>query len=561
MTSGLNGAGAFVIWLRIDNIVTHNLFVKLPDASGFQTRLERRCKRLGTRGKYHDTAFPSALAIRSALQMSRARHSVSRRALGLIVIALGTNGCAVGPDYEPPAISLTKLHSVAGGTAHASSSPPLDKWWTGFNDPTLTRIIQRALDQNLDLAASLARVQQARAAAQEADAQLLPTADMTGQSAQIRQSLESPIGAIGKNLPGFARNRSLFDIGISSSWEIDLFGGLRRGAEAASAKADAAEAARMGTRISIAADAGDAYFQIRGDQARLAAIDGQIAVGERLLELVRLRFARGLATARETAQAEALLYQARAARQPVRIDLEAQLNRLDILMGAQPGAYVAELITPANIPAIPRVYAGGKPIDLLRRRPDVVAAERRLASANARIGEAISGYYPKISVSGLLGFESMSLTHLVKSTTFQPQVVAGLRWRLFDFGKIDAEVAKADGAHAEALVRYRQSILHAAEDIENAFTALAQSQAQTLELQREIAALKRSRNLAQDAFRSGAIPLTDVLDADRQLLSATDEFARSRADAARAAVRSFRSLGGMSAPDESAARVIQSSAI
>jgi NodT family efflux transporter outer membrane factor (OMF) lipoprotein len=507
---------------------------------------------------------PLGLASGSTIRMRSTLRSAWRSAFALAAITLGASisGCAVGPDYETPAMSLSSFHSVGGVLTRGNNSPPpLDTWWTGFNDRTLTRIIRRALEQNLDLAASLARVEQARAAAQEAGAQLLPTSNLTGQVTNVRQSLESPIGAIGKNLPGFERNISLFDPGISASWEIDLFGGLRRGAEAASAEAEAAEAARLGTRISVAADAGDAYFQIRGDQARIAAIEDQVAADARLLDLVRLRFARGLASTRETAQAEALLYQARTALQPLRVDLEAQLNRLDILMGAQPGTYASELRSPANIPAIPRVYGGDKPMEVLRRRPDVVAAERRVASSNARIGEAISGYYPKISISGLLGFESMSVSHLFRSTTFQPQVVSGLRWRLFDFGKIDAEVAQAEGAQAEALARYRQSILHAAEDVENAFTALVQSQAHTNELQREIAALKRSRDLAQDAYRAGAIPLTDVLDADRQLLVAKDEFFRSRADTARAAVRSFRALGGMPTSEEPATGADQSSAI
>ena len=491
----------------------------------------------------------------SARELQRSWKRTTALTLAAIMLGSSVSGCAVGPDYDSPEMSLAPFHSVGGVTARKADlpSPLLDTWWTGFNDPTLTRIIRRALDQDLDLAASLARVEQARATAREAGAQLLPTSNLGGQTTQLRQSLESPIGALGKNLPGLERNQSLFDLGISSSWEIDLFGGLWRGAEAASAEAEAAEAARLGTRISVAADAGDAYFQIRGDQARIAATEDQIATDAHLLDLVRLRSARGLATARETAQAEALLSQARAALQPLRIDLEAQLNRLDVLMGAQPGTYAAELRAPANIPAVPNVFAGGKPIDVLRRRPDVIAAERRLASSNARIGEAISGYYPKISISGLLGFESMNVSHLFRSATFQPQAVAGLRWRLFDFGKIDAEVAQAEGAYSEALARYRQSILHAAEDVENAFTALVQSEAHTKELQREIAALKRSRDLAQDAYRAGVIPLTDLLDADRQLLVVRDALARSRADTARAAVRSFRALGGISTADQPAA--------
>lgn len=465
-------------------------------------------------------------------------------ALAATLFGVSVSGCAVGPDYAAPSISLADFHSIGALPARRGDSPPLDRWWTGFDDPTLTRIIRRALDQNLDLAASLARVEQARAAAREAGAKLLPTTDTTAQAVKIRQSLESPVGAIGRNLPGYDPNQALFDLGISSSWEIDVFGGLRRGAEAASAEAEAAEAARLGTRISVAADAADAYFQIRGDQAQIAATEGQIATDAHLLDLVRRRSALGLASARETAQAEALLYQARSALPPLRVDLEAQLNRLDVLMGAQPGTYAAELRAPANIPSVSRVFGGDKPTDVLRRRPDVIAAERRLASSNARIGEVISGYYPKISISGLFGFESMNVSHLFRSATFQPQAVAGLRWRLFDFGKIDSEVKQAEGAHAEALARYRQSILHAAEDVENAFTGFMQAKAQTKELEAEISAVKRALTLAQSAYRAGGIPLTDALDANRQLLVARSALARTRADTARAAVRVFRALGG-----------------
>lgn len=462
-----------------------------------------------------------------------------------LILTMSVSGCAVGPDYHAPSTTLEAFHNLgAVETRKTGARPPLDRWWAGFDDPALTRIVQRALDQNLDLAAAVARVEQARAAARESGAQLLPTVDLTGQAAKLRQSLESPIGALARNYPGYNRNQTLYDTGVGASWEIDLFGGLRRGAEAASAEAEAAEADRLGTRILVAADAAEAYFQIRGDQARIAVAEAQVVTDERLLELIRLRFAKGLAADREPAQAEALLSQARASLQPLRIDLEAQLNRLDVLMGVQPGTYASELRTPTAIPAVPGISGGDDAGDMLRRRPDVIAAERRLASANARIGEAVSEYYPKVSISGLLGFESMNADHLFKAATFQPDAVAGLRWRLFDFGKIDAEVAQARGANAEALARYRQSILHAAEDVEDAFMTLVQSEAHTQELLIEVAALTRARDSSQLAYQGGAINLTDVLDADRQLLQAQDELARTRADAAKAAVSAFRALGG-----------------
>jgi len=463
-----------------------------------------------------------------------------------VVAGLGLSGCAVGPDYRTPATTLEGFHSAAAvqGRSTSTSAPALDRWWLGFDDPELTPIVERALHQNLDLAAAIARVEQARAAAREAGAQLLPTADLTAQASRIHESLESPIGAVARHLPGFQRDQSEYDVGVGASWEIDLFGGLRRGAEAASAEAKAAEAEQAGTHIMVAADAADAYFQVRGDQARIAVAREQVTTDERLVELVERLFRSGLATDREVAQAQALLSQARASLQPLVIDLEAQLNRLDVLMGAQPGTYAAELKSPQPIPPAPGIPSDDTPANVLRRRPDVIAAERRLAASNARIGEAISEYYPKISIAGLLGFESLSAGHLFRAATFQPEALAGLRWRLFDFGKVDAQVAQAKGANAEALADYRQSILHAVEDVENAFTSLVQLEAHTQELEHEVAALKRARDSSQKAYAAGVIPLTDVLDADRQLLAAQDQLALTRANTDQAAVQSFRAIGG-----------------
>jgi NodT family efflux transporter outer membrane factor (OMF) lipoprotein len=372
---------------------------------------------------------------------------------------------------------------------------------------------------------------------------LLPSFDLSSQARRQKQSLESPTGSIAHNLPGYHRYQSLYDVGVSASWEIDLFGGLRRAADAATAEAEAAEAARLGTRISVAADAADAYLRIRGDQVRIGVANDQVATNTRLLDLVQRRFAQGLATDREVALAEALLAGTRASLQPLRIDLEGQLNRLDVLMAVQPGTYATTLSDTATIPSAPNI-ASTAPVEVLRRRPDIIAAERRLAASSARIGVAISDYYPKFSLAGLLGFESSVSDHLFRGATFQPQGLLGMRWRLFDFGKVDAEVAMAKGAEAEALARYRQSVLHAAEDVENAFTALVQLEQHVQELEREVAALARARDLSQTAYQGGVIPLTDSLDTNRQLLSAQDALAQARSNVARAAVSAFRALGG-----------------
>jgi len=467
-------------------------------------------------------------------------------AAGSLLLQLCVSGCAVGPSYRRPVTTLAKFHSAVAVEARltAAPAPALETWWDGFKDPMLSRLVERARDQNLDLAASLARVRQARAAAREAGAQLLPTVDLNGQATRVHQSLESPIGQIANHVPAFSRDQSLYDAGLAASWELDLFGGLRRGREAASAEAAAAIAEQVGIRISVTADAADAYLRIRGDQARIAVAEQQVATDERLLALIRQRFGRGVAAVREVAQAEALMSQARASLQPLHIDLEAQLNRLDVLLGAQPGTWAVELRTPLDIPSVPGIPASDEPLQVLRRRPDVIAAERRLAASNARIGQALADYYPKISLAGLLGYESSSPSDLFKAATFQPQAIAGLRWRVFDFGKVGAEVAQAKGASTEALARYEQTVLRAAEEVENAFTLLVQLETHQEELLAEVAALKRARDASAEAYQGGVIALTDVLDADRQLLAAQDELTRTRADSCRAAVGAFRALGG-----------------
>ena len=486
------------------------------------------------------SSTPRRLTVQAAVQVA-----------GSLAFAVVLSACAVGPDYVKPSPELTSFHNhVKTSTEQlATVAPPLDKWWIGFNDPMLVTVVQRALAQNLDLAAAFARVQQARAVASGAGAELLPTIDFDASATAQHQSLLSPLGSIAKTNPAYSRNQREYTVGPAASWEIDLAGGLRRNAAAARSEAQAAQADQLGTRITVAADAADAYLQIRGFQARLAVAQDQIDTDAHLLELVQVRRRVGAADEREVAQAQALLKQARATVPTLRAALEAQLNRLDVLMGAQPGTYAQELaggaMNPAGvIPGIPRIDDNTQPLDVLRRRPDIIAAERRLAASNERIGAAISDYYPKISLSGALGFDSGNTSHLFTAGAFQPIGSGALRWRLFDFGKVDAEVKQARGANAEALAEYRQAVLKAAEDVENAFMSLAQTDARRQELQDEVTALVRARDLSERSYKSGAITLTDVLDADRQLLSARDDLDSTRADAARAAVSVFRALGG-----------------
>ncbi len=457
------------------------------------------------------------------------------------------SGCAVGPAYRAPELPVPS--SYHGGTALAArdgeaASPTLAAWWLGFDDPELARIVERTIAQNLDLAASQERVAQARAAAGRASASRLPVASLDGSVARERQSLQSPLGKIASNFPGYERTQTLEQLGAGASWETDIAGGLRRGEEAADAELEVAQAEHVGVRVSLAAEAADAYLRVRGAQARIAIAQGQIDNESQLVDLVRLRRDKGLGTAREVAQAEGVLLQAQATLPPLRREMAAQLFRLDVLTGVTPGTSEAEVTAAPIAFKVPAIDTAGGPAELLRRRPDVIAAERRLAASNARIGVAIAGYYPSFSLSGALGFESLDAGKLLGAAAFQPVALAGLHWRLFDFGRVDAEVDQAKGANREALLRYRASMLRATEDVENAIVSLTELEQQHALLVREVDAHLQARDAAQDAWRGGAVSLVEVLDEDRQLLAAQDLLASVRTDDARAAVAAFRALGG-----------------
>jgi NodT family efflux transporter outer membrane factor (OMF) lipoprotein len=471
------------------------------------------------------------------MTVSRLLHAIAVAAMAAMALA----GCTVGPNYQRPNLTLTPAYMTPAATP---ATPLAADWWTGFDDPTLTRVVTRALAENLDIAQAAARLRQSRALAKAAGAALLPTINGNAAAANQQQSLLSPLGDLIKNAPGYVRETGVYDLGVGASWELDAFGGLTRARQGANAQARASLDDLASVRISVAAETADAYLQVRAFQARLAVARRQETVETDLVDLLNRRTAQGVASDRELHEARAALEGVRATIPPLTAALEAELNRLDVLMGAQAGTWRAELAAPAPIPAPPTVSTAEGPPALLRRRPDVAAAEQRLVAANAAIGSAISDYYPKVSISGLLGLESINTTQLFTGQAAQHQVAAGLRWRLFDFGRVDAEVAEARGRYAESLAAWRATVLIATGEVETALSALTQDEARVRILTAEIAELQADRSQAETAYEGGVISLIEVRDADRELLTASDELVRTRAAAARDAVAAYRALGG-----------------
>ncbi|WP_053213962.1 efflux transporter outer membrane subunit [Pseudomonas sp. Q12-87] len=469
------------------------------------------------------------------------------RPFAVLMSASLITGCAVGPDYLRPDAPLSDrfLRQPVVDQRSNAAQASLAVWWEGFADPALTEFVTQALAQNLDLAQASARVAQARAGLGAANAALLPSGTVNGQAARAYQSVETPLGQVLDSTPVYDRYGNAYALNLEAGWELDVFGGLRRGREAALAEYQASEAGMAATRLAVAAQTADLYMTVRGLQARLDIANRQAKTRQELLEKVRLLYGEGLAARYQVHQAEGELAQVQATVPVLQTGLETAMNALDIMLGAPPGTHRAQLASTGNIPPAPPMNATGTPADLLRRRPDLIVAERRLAASNARIGEAVAEYYPKFSLGALLGSAtSVSAGHLFSGGASQASGVLGLRWRLFDFGRINAQIDQAKGQEAEALAAYRQSVLRATEDVENAFSALVNRQAQAVTLTGGETSLAQARESSFSAYEQGTASLIDVLRADETLLQASDARAQAQTESARAAVAAFRALGG-----------------
>ncbi|PMY36557.1 RND transporter [Pseudomonas sp. GW456-L14] len=456
-------------------------------------------------------------------------------------------GCAVGPDYQRSHAPLLDRYLGQSAVEQRPVARPasLVAWWEGFGDPVLTDFVSKALEQNLDLAQASARVTQARAGLGAANAALLPSGNISGQAARSYQSIETPLGQVLNSTPGYDRYGNSYEVNLGAGWEVDVFGGLRRGREAALAEYQASEAGAAATRLAVAAQTADIYITLRGLQARLDIANRQVKTQQELLEKVRLLYGKGLAANYQVQQTEGALSQVQATVPVLQTGLDAAMNALDVMLGTPPGTHRAQLANAGSIPLAPQIKAMGTPADLLRRRPDLIVAERQLAASNARIGVAIAEYYPKFSLSALLGSATVvSGGNLFTGGANQSAGVLGLRWRLFDFGRINAQIEQAKGQEAEALAAYRQSVLRATEDVENAFSALVNREVQATTLSEGETSLTQARQSSFMAYQKGTASLIDVLHADETMLQASDARAQARTESARAAVAAFKALGG-----------------
>jgi NodT family efflux transporter outer membrane factor (OMF) lipoprotein len=449
-------------------------------------------------------------------------------------------GCTVGPNYHrPPANPPSEWVSpMTGGETNTPSADA--QWWKSFHDPELDSLIVRAAESNLDLRASLARVRQARALRQIASAALWPTIDANASYTANRYSATS----LFPFPPGTPLEADLYQAGFDSTWELDVFGGTRRSVEAARAELAAAEYGRRNLLLTVYGEVARNYIQARAFQKRLAVLRDNINAQEQILSLTRDLFAKGLATDLDVQQQTALLATSQSEEPALDTGFRGSAYRLAVLLAHPPGALLDELLAQAPIPAAPPVVPVGLPSELIQRRPDIQQAERQLAAATAQIGVATADLFPKFSLTGNAGMESIYASDWFSAGSRYWAAGPMVQWRIFDAGHIRANIRLQNARQEEALATYEQTILGAFEDVENALTAYAHEQIRRESLSQAVNANKQATQLSEQLYRNGLADFLRVLEAQRSLYESQDELIQSDQTVSANLVALYKALGG-----------------
>ena len=460
-------------------------------------------------------------------------------ALSLLSLALAA--CAVGPDYVKPTLAEPAHFAQAGTTGIAASqNARVDTaFWHNFNDPQLSGLIDDALDANHDLRIALAHFDRANALLRGAKFDYLPTITAQGEAADTRASADQ--------LPGVARGQrdgESYSAAASASWELDVFGRVRRNVEASRAEAAASAGDLAALQVSIVGDVARAYLELRGLQERLRVARENADNQQETLRLVEARYNAGRGTEFDTSRARAQLESTQANVPALEAQVAVTMHRLAVLTGRTPEALIAQLQAPVPLPALPASVDAGTPGDLLRRRPDVAAAEQRLHAATARIGVATADLFPRFTLGGLIGSQAIDSSALFERDSETRLVALGIDWSFLDIGRVRARIAAADADAEGELARYQQTVLRALEDAENAL--VRHDRARVEDAHRERAALDSAEaaRLARVRYEGGAADLFEVLDAERTRLQAQDAFADARTRSATSVVALYKALAG-----------------
>jgi len=456
----------------------------------------------------------------------------------LAALALLSAACAMGPTYHRPPVDLPP---ALGRSADSVVAPeaPRNAFWDQLGDTTLTRLVAEGLASGYDVQVAEARVRGARAARLLSALDLAPTVTVSG--GYTRQRLAAA------TFPGFGSSfpdQDLWDAGFDASWEIDVFGGLRRSLQGQTALVASSREDLRDVRVSLAAELARSYFELRGAQGQLAVAQRNAENQRRTLEVVQQRLDAGRGTAFDAERARAQLGLTLAAIPSLEAQIAAAQYRVGTLVGRTPERVATELAEARDLPPLPPTVPVTSPDSLIRQRPDVVSAERRLAAQTAFVGAARADYLPRLSVQGTAGFTSADLSSFGGTGTSRYAVGPVISWPALNLGRVKARVDASRALEAEAKARYQQTVLRALEEAEASLVSYGKARTRLNRLEDAAGASERAADYARLRFEGGVADFLEVLDAERTMLDAQNQLATGRTDATTAYVAVYKALGG-----------------
>jgi multidrug efflux system outer membrane protein len=483
-------------------------------------------------------------------QTGMKRAGLLPKQIGLFAVSLALAACAVGPDFKAPVNQPAALIN-----AHSSDRAPLltqtpdGLWWQQFDDAELNQLIARALESNLDLRMAVDRVRAARAAYSGAEFDYGPHVPLT---AGYTNSKEQQLGFGNQRIDAEG-----YTAGFDATWELDLFGHVRRSVEAARGDLAAEQEDLLDVRITVAAEVARNYFSLRSTQQQIQVALDNLANQRETVRLTSLRYESGRGTELDVQSSRARLKATEATLPQLQTAQAAARYRLAVLLGQRPGALDAELephAAPAYAKALPIGSDGDDAAGLLRNRPDVRAAERRLAAATARVGVATADLFPRVTVTGFIGFLSGDFGHLFSSSSGNDArawaIAPSVSWPALDYGSVRARL-RASRANADgALVSYEKTVLNALEETENAFVGYREQQTRLKSLLEQAEASRRAAELAAVQYREGVADFLTLLDAQRTQLAAESDVAASEGAVNMGVVAIYKALGGVGQPPD-----------
>jgi NodT family efflux transporter outer membrane factor (OMF) lipoprotein len=479
-----------------------------------------------------------------------------------LLLACALTGCTVvGPDFTkpkadiPPSWTKTGLAPAGATPSMATTQPASDAWWESFHDPELTSLIHKAAAANLDLKESAIRIAEAREQRQITAAAELPTLSGNASYTNTRISETTAQGSLFNSfgghaqglpvkIPSFPNPYNQYQLGFDASWEPDLFGGVHRSVEAAEADTVAQEEEARDALVSLEAEVARDYIDLRAAQAQLAVTARNIATQQETRALAEQRFRAGLGTALDVTNAEAQVRSTRSQSPPFSRSVASDINQLSELLAREPGALTAELETAKPVPPVPAQVPVGLPGDLLRRRPDIRAAEARLHAATARVGVAVAQLFPSVTFDVPFGTQAETFPSLADWASRFYSIGPALTLPIFEGGKLRANIKLADLEEDEAAMDYARIVLNAVHEVENALVAYGTEQRRRDALQATLAQNRDAFTLAQQRYRSGVTTFLDVLDVERSEEQTELALAVSNAAVSTDLVALYKALGG-----------------